>query len=319
MTDPTPAGATRRRLLAQLVGLGVGVGGVLAVRHQLAWPTPTVTFAHGAATGWLRLPRPGGLIALPARLGGGWILAVVDSGAQYSAIDAGLARRLKLPPATAIPMLAFGVSGGPSLAHAVKLDADLGALRIAGLRAATLDLAPLTGLTEQPFSLLLGRDFLRAVIADADFPRGRVAFARPGGWTPPPHAPPAAVRSRNGALMASVAVESGPPVEVLVDTGATGALALSESAAAAAGLLDGRRVRHGKSITLGGVGLDRVVTARTLDFAGHRLRDVEVQVFTPAAHSPVPNGLVGLGLLQQFRTLIDLAGGRLFLAGPEGG
>jgi predicted aspartyl protease len=309
-----PQGLHRRRLLAQLVGLGVGAGAFLAVRREIAWPTPQVRFAGGrGSSGWLTLPMRGGLIALPAQVGGGWISAVVDSGAQYSAIDAGLARRLDLPPATAIPMLAFGVSGGPSLTHAVRLDVDLGALRLGGLRAATLDLASLSQLTRQPFSLLLGRDFLRAVIADADFPRGRVAFARPADWTPPAAAVPAAVRSVAGGLMVPVAVEGGPPVEVLLDTGATGALALSETAARAAGLLDGRQVRFGQSVTLGGVGQDRVVQARRLSFAGHVLHDVEVQVFTPAAHGPIPSGLVGLGVLKRFRTILDHAGGRLFL------
>jgi predicted aspartyl protease len=317
MTAPPPAGATRRRVISQLIGLGVGAGAVVAIRHQLAWPNPSVTFAHGASSGWLQLPMRGGLIALPAQVGGGWITAVVDSGAQYSAIDGDLARRLKLPPATALPMLAFGVSGGPSLARAVRLDVDLGAMKLTDLRAATLDLAPLSQMTEQPFSLLLGRDFLRAVVADADFPQGRVAFARREGWSPPVGATPVEVRTSAGALMGAVGVDGAEPLDVLLDTGATGALALAEDAARRSGLLAGPPLRSGKSVTLGGLGHDRIYAARRLTFAGHLLRNVEVQVFTPAAHSPVPNGLVGLGVLRQFRTIMDHAGGRLFLIGSE--
>jgi predicted aspartyl protease len=113
--------------------------------------------------------------------------------------------------------------------------------------------------------------------------------------------------------MIRVGVEDAAPVEVLLDTGATGALALSEAAAAATGLLDGRPLRPAQSVTLGGVGDDRIALARRVVFAGEDLRDVPVQIFTPAPHAPIPNGLVGLGVLRRFRVVLDHAGGRLFL------
>jgi predicted aspartyl protease len=308
------AGPNRRVVLSQLVALAAGATGFLAVRHLQHWPTPEVAFAGGGpSTGWLPLPLPGGLIDLPATVNGAHLRAIVDSGAQYSAIDADLAQRLALPSATPLPMLAFGVSGQPSVTRAVRADVDLGALRLRGLRVATLNLKPLSGLTRQPFSLLLGRDFLRAVVVDADFPRGRAAFTRPDAWRPPPGAVAAAARSADGALMIRVGVEDAAPVEVLLDTGATGALALSEAAAAATGLLDGRPLRPAQSVTLGGVGDDRIALARRVVFAGEDLRDVPVQIFTPAPHAPIPNGLVGLGVLRRFRVVLDHAGGRLFL------
>jgi predicted aspartyl protease len=304
---------SRRAVLRRLLLAGAGVAGVVIVRRSLTWPSPTVVFERGDRTGWIDLPVPGGLIDLPAKVGWTRVRAVVDSGAQYSAIDAGLARRLDLPAATPIPMVAFGVSGGPSLTRSVSLDADLGGFAIKGLRAATLDLQPLTGLTRQPFSLLLGRDFLRAVVAEVDFPRGRAALFAPEAWRPPPGAQPAPARLDAGGLMVEVAVEEKPPVEVMLDTGATGALALSESAARACGLFDGRPLGAGRSVTLGGVGVDGMAIAREVAFAGRRLQDVEVQIYRPAAHAPVPEGLLGLGVLQRFHIGLDLGRGRLFL------
>ena len=315
MTPPSPP--HRRAFLRRLIILGAGVGGYLLVREQLMWPTPKVVFAGGDRTGWMDLPLPGGLVDLPARIGGVTVRAVVDSGAQYSAIDASLAQRLALPAATPIPMVAFGVSGGPSLTRAVTVDADLGAFALKGLRAATLDLRPLSDLTRQPFSLLLGRDFLRAVTAEVDFPGARAAFFAPGAWRAPAGAQPAVVTTRSGGLMVQVQIEAAPPLEVMLDTGATGALALSEQAAKASGLFDGRPLRTGQSVTLGGVSEDGVVLARQVMFAGRRLPDVEVQIYRPAANAPVPNGLLGLGVLQRFHLALDVAGGRLFLIGPE--
>jgi len=297
--------------------LGAGVAGYFAVRQQLIWPNPKVVFAGGDRSGWMDLPLPGGLIDLPARVGWTRVRAVVDSGAEYSAIDAGVAQRLALPAATPIPMVAFGVSGAPSLTRAVTLDADFGAFAVKGLRAATLNLQPLTGLTRQPFALLLGRDFLRSVIAEVDFPRGRAAFFAPAAWRAPADARSAAVRVQSGGLMVPVGIEGAPPVEVMLDTGATGALALSEETARSAGLLDGRPLRSGQSVTLGGVSQDGMVQAREIVFAGRRLADIEVQIYRPAANAPVPKGLLGLGVLQRFHLALDLAGGRLFLIGPE--
>jgi predicted aspartyl protease len=314
LTEPPPH---RRAALRRLAALGLGAAAIWAVRWQLSWPTPQVRFARPGWSGWLRLPLPGGLIDLPARIGGAEVRAVVDSGAQYSAIDASLAERLRLPAATPIPMLAFGISGAPSLTRAVTLDADLGGFALSGLRAATLNLRPLSSLTRQPFSLLLGRDFLRAVVAQVDFPSGLAAFFAPPAWRPPADARQIAAERDDGALMIPVQVEDAPPVRVMLDTGATGALALSEAIARKAGLMDGRPLRMGQSVTLGGVGEDGVALARTVSFAGLRLYDVEVEIYRPAPHSPAPDGLLGLGVLRRFHLALDHAGGRLFRIGPQ--
>lgn len=308
----------RRSFLSRLGLLALGGAGAWALRERLAWPVPEVAFPNdGDTSGWMALPGPQGLVELPAKVGGRAIKVVVDSGAQYSAIDAGLANELGLPQASPLPLLAFGVSGQPSVTRSVRLDLDLGAMTLAGLRAATLDLHPLSALTNRPFSMLLGRDLLRAAVVELDFARARAAFWRSEAWAPGADWRAATVRSgRAHALMAEVAIEAAPPVEVLVDTGASGALALSEEAARQAGLLAGRAVRHGRSITLGGVSQDRMVRAKQVQFAGHELRDVDVQIFAPAAHGPIPDGLLGLGVLQRFRVALDHARGRMFLQEP---
>jgi predicted aspartyl protease len=314
-----PRTVDRRALLSRLAALGLGGAAAWAVRVQMAWPTPEVRFARGLSSGWIALPEPGGLIALPARIGWARVQAVVDSGAQYSAIDEHLADRLGLASATPFPMIAFGVSGTPRLTRSVRLDLDLQGVALKGLRAATLGLRSLSGLTRQPFSVLLGRDVLQGVVVEADFPSGRVAFHQARAWSPPPQAQRLPVRLHGSALMASVSVEGGPPVEVMVDTGATGPLALSEDTARAAGLLDGRPLRQGESVTIGGVGMDGVVSVRGLSFAGRELGRADVQIYRPASHAPVPAGLVGMGVLRRFHLAFDCAQGRLFVIPPQEG
>lgn len=305
-------GYGRRTFLRQLAFLAVGAGAAWWLRERYLYPTPTVEFAPGRdATDWI--PFPGrGLVELTAKVAGIPIRVVVDSGAQFSAIDRQLAERLGLKAAP-IPLLAFGVSGQPSLTHTVGLDLSIGALTVRGMRAATLELLTLSGAIRRPFAMLLGRDVLRALTADIDWPAGRLRFVRPGTFQPPPGATVARARSQAGALMVPLTIEGKPPVEVMIDTGATAEVAVSEKTAQALGLLDGRPMAVGRSVSLGGISEDRVLRARSVEFAGRVLREVEVQVFKPSVQGPLPAGLLGAGLLQRYRVGLDLEAGVLWL------
>ena len=313
----TETGTTRRRLLAHLGLLGVAGGALFMVRDRLPWPPLEPRFANGRDTPWLRLPEQGGLIDIPVTVNGAPIRAVVDSGAQFSAIDRGLADKLGLPRTVAAPILAYGVSGAPSLTHTVRLDLSLPGLHIPHLRAAALDLAAISAATGRDFQLLIGRDVLRHLIVEADFPRGRARFLARAAHRPPRDATVIPLKMRGGAPMAAVEIEGRPPFEVLVDTGASGLLALSSKAAENAGLLaPGRKVASAHSVSLGGLSLDRMVEARTLRVGGMTLHGAEIQVYTPTANAPAPSGLLGAGFFRQFRLALDLGGEKLFLVRP---
>lgn len=307
---------SRRTLLRQLALLGAGLGAAWWLRERYLYPTPAVTFAGNVSdTGWLRLPGAAGLVELTARVAGIPIQVVVDSGAQFSAIDRRLAARLGLKEAP-VPLVAFGVSGEPSLTHTVNLDLTIGPLAVRGMRAATLDLLTLSGVIRRPFAMLIGRDVLRALTLDIDWPNNQVRLVRPAAFRPPADARTAPTRKIGGALMAPVVIEGASPVDLMVDTGATSEIALSERTAQTLGLLTGRPVTTGRSVSLGGLSEDRVLRAETVEFAGHILQNVEVQVFTPAARGPLPAGLLGIGILKHYRTAMDLEAGALWLAGP---
>lgn len=307
---------SRRTLLRQLAALGVGLGAAWWLRDRYLFPKPLLAFEGGAnGTGWLPLPDPAGLIELGARLKGVPIRVVVDSGAQFSAIDKTLARRLGLRPLP-LPMLAFGVSGAPAITHTVDLDLSIGPMTVRGLRAATLDLVGLSGAIRRPFAMLVGRDLLGVAAADIDWPNGRVAFLEPQALKPGPQARLVPTHSSGRALMTEISVEGGAPVDVMVDTGATSEVALSDATARRLGLLTGRPMETGRSVSLGGLSHDRVFRVRTVEFGGETLRDVEVQVFTPAMHGPLPDGLLGVGILRRYRVGLDVGSGLLWLTGP---
>ena len=308
---------TRRGLLVRLGLLATAGGALFMVRDRLPWPPLEPRFANGRDTPWQPLPERGGLIEMAVAVNGTPIRAVVDSGAQFSAIDRDLAERLALPRTIAAPILAYGVSGGPSLSHTVSLDLSLPGLAIAGLRAAVLDLAAISALTGRDFQLLIGRDVLRHLVVEADFPRGRARFLTREAFRPARDAITIPLRTKGGAPVVSVQIEDAPALDVLVDTGASGVLALSSSAATQVGLLaPGREVSAAHSVSLGGLSLDRLVTARTVRVGGMTLRDADVQIYRAAANAPAPSGLLGTGLFRRFRMGFDLAGERLVLVRP---
>lgn len=303
----------RRSLIAMALAAGAGL---FLVRDRLPWPPLEPRFANGRDTPWQRLPQ-GGVIEIDATVKGTPIRAVVDSGAQFSAIDRALAERLDLPRTLAAPILAYGVSGGPMMTHTVRLDLAVPGLAVPNLRAAALDLAAIAQITGRDFQLLIGRDVLSHLVVEADFPMRRARFLARDAYRVPPdaHAVPL-VRSGRGP-MATVVVENAPPLQVLVDTGASAVLALSETAAQDAGLLaPGRPVTQAHSVSLGGLALNRRVTARRVVVGDVELPDVEVQIFTPGPGAPAPSGLLGTGLFGRYRMALDLAAGRLWLVPP---
>ncbi|TAJ74798.1 MAG: hypothetical protein EPO51_01700 [Phenylobacterium sp.] len=307
-------GTTRRGLLVRMGLLATAGGALFMVRDRLPWPPLQPRFANGRDTPWLALPERGGLIEIPVAVNGTPIRAVVDSGAQFSAIDRSLAERLDLPRTVAAPILAYGVSGGPSLTHTVRLDLVLPGLAIPGLRAAALDLAAISAATGRNFHLLIGRDVLRHLVVEADFPRARARFLTREAFRPARDAIAVPLRTKGGAPVLAVQIEDAPALDVLVDTGASGVLALSAAAADQAGLLvPGRQVSSAHSVSLGGLSLDRLVTARTIRVGDMTLRDADIQIYTPTTGAPAPSGLLGTGLFRRFRMALDLGGDRLVL------
>lgn len=308
---------TRRAFLFRLGFVAAGGAAAWAVRDRLPWPPLEVAFGPEGQTPWLALGGGGGLIDIPAVVAGRPVRAVVDSGAQFSAIDAGLAARLDLPRTLAAPLLAYGVSGRAQVTHTVTAPLTLPGLHIPALRPAALRIADLAQVSGRDFELLIGRDVLSRLVLEADFPGARARFLQPGRYRPLPDAIAVPLLRRGGAPMVQVEIEAGKAVEALLDTGATGILSLSEAAAREAGVLaPGRIVSEGRSVSLGGLSNIRTVEARTVRVGRLLLRETPVQIYAPAAQAPKVSGLVGSGLLQPFRIALDLAGDRLWLTPP---
>jgi predicted aspartyl protease len=305
---------TRRSFLIR-AGLVAGVlGGAWWLREHVVWPSPRATFADDAAPVWAELAEQRArVLIIPAVVAGTPVRALVDSGAQYSVVDRGLVDRLGLGEGFDIPLLAYGVGGGSQVGRGVTVDVTAAGATFSRMRAAILDLGPLADAGGLSTPLILGQDVLGQADLWLDLPAGRLALAPPGAAPPWSDLTAVPVTRRGSALAATVTVE-GAETDALIDTGSSSLLALSRSAAAAAGLLDGRERRRGTSLVLGGAVRSELVTVRTLTFGDALFRNATVAIYDDVAGRTLPQGLVGLPALRGRRTVMRLGAGELWLS-----
>lgn len=314
---PSSTGMNRRSLLIRTAGLAAVVGGAWWVRETLLWPKPVLSFAHGGATPWLAYARRARVPTVRVRIGDLEVVALIDSGAQYSVIDRALAAALPSAGRSLfdIPLVAYGVGGGAQVGRGTLLDVDLPGLTIRGLRAAILDLGPLASRAGLQTPLILGQDVLGEAVLALD-PRRRYArLVRREAFVRPPELAPAVVRRQGGSLVTEVTVE-GSPIQAVIDTGASSMLGLSRETASGAGLLDGRPQGSGVSLVLGGVIRAATVEAETVTFADHLYRRVSVGVFDQPPLPNFPGGLIGMEAFKGRRVAMDLGAGALFVSRP---
>lgn len=307
----------RRNLLIRAAGLAAVVGGAWWARETLLWPAPKLAFAEDGATPWLPYARRAVVPTVRAGVGGREVIALIDTGAQYSVIDRGLVASLPETQRSLfdMPLVAYGVGGGTQMGRGTRIDVILPGLTIGGLRAAILDLGPLASEGGLNTPLILGRDVLEQLVLALDPGRRHVRLIRRDALVRPPDLTPAAVRRQGGAMVAEITVE-GAKVEAVVDTGASSLLALDKATAQAAGLLDGRPQESGVSLVLGGAMRAAVIEARTVTFADHLYRRVAVGVFDQPPLPNFPGGLVGMEAFAGRRAALDLGEGLLHVSRP---
>lgn len=307
--------ATRRSFLVQLGLLGAGATAFWLLRDRVLLSPPQVQFAEGADSGWLPFASRQPLIIVEARVNGRKLNALVDSGAQFTVLDRAVAQSFGPDATYPLPMMAYGVGGGPQVSRGINVDVQVGGMALTQLKAAVLDLGPLAGGAGLAVPLVIGQDVLNAVVADVDYPGRRVRFSDPATYELPAGAEPVPVEKQGKALATRVEVEGSAPIAVVIDTGASAALSLTEDAAESIGLLDGRDTRSAQSIVLGGATWGRVVEAETLTFAGRTIEDADVHIFRNQPIPGFPKGLLGHGVLRRSRVVFNHGAGRMHLVG----
>ena len=89
----------------------------------------------------------------------------------------------------------------------------------------------------------------------------------------------------------------------------------SSTVAEKLGLLTDRPVRTAPSISFGGLSQNRLVRVSSLSFSGRDYPDVAVNIYPTAAGGLIPDGLLGVEMLERSRLIMDHGLGRLYLVG----
>ena len=307
----------RRSFLLNALGLAAAVGGGLWLKDNVLWRKPSLDFAPEAP--WVPLERAARpLPVIKAKVGGQDVLALIDSGAQYSVVDRGLADALVAQNALGktfdMPMVAYGVGGNAQLGRGVTLPVELAGHTIASLRAAILELGPLASSEGPGVALIIGRDVLRKVVLELDLDQQRLRLSDPDTWQAGAHFKAVPTRTQGDALGVEVSVE-GAVIHAIFDTGASSLLSISEATANDAGLLDGRAEEAGASLVLGGVSQARWISVQTVTLGEEMWRDARVPVFGDSNLPNYPNALLGIGAFTGREIVLDLGRERLYVAG----
>lgn len=305
----------RRNFLFRAAGLAAVVGAGVWARDHLLWPQPVLAFGADGATPWMPYARRAAVPSVRVTVGGREIIALIDSGAQYSVIDRAILGDLQDVGRSMfdMPMLAYGVGGRAQWGRGIRLDVRLPGLSIDGLQAAVLDLGQLAAGDGLATPLILGQDVLEHLVLALEPDRAHVRLIAREAFVRPPGLHGVEVRRASGGLVTEVTIEE-TTVDGLIDTGAASFLGLSRDVARAAGLLDGRPHEAGTSLVLGGTLRSQIVLARTVTFAGQLSRGVPVGIFDQPPMPQFPGGLIGMPAFDGRRAALDLGAGSLLVS-----
>jgi hypothetical protein len=251
-----------------------------------------------------------GHLFVPVEINGkpaGWFL--LDTGAGVNAVGMGLAGRLDLPPVGT--SAARGIAGTEAF-DLVQLDRwSVGGVALRPTRAARLNMHRFTRGMAVPAQGILGFAALRHLDFTIDYPSQTLTLttAHDAAVVTDPHARPVRVTHRGGVPRITALPDGGPPVSLVLDTGANGGIAIPM-----AYLLDHPGVVAVDSLTpataqgLGGVSRQQATWLRRVELLGVALDHVPVR-FEQHNHAAV--GRVGHDALRHFRLQSTDRGTRL--------
>jgi predicted aspartyl protease len=254
----------------------------------------------------------GSRLMIDARINGRAVKALIDSAAEATIVDRGLARALKLEGGETVTGQGSGKSTfDAALIAGVTLEA-LG-LSLPGQTVAVADLGDVgRRLLGHPIEVILGREIFDAARLSIDINGRRIAVV-------PRTLEPRGVRlglvTEHGVETVPVRVESGVPLRATFDLGNGSHVLISASLAARMGWLsDGRPVTTDRGGGLGGEATRRVVVLRSMEVAGRRFNRITAAIDPQSSASDVN---IGVSILRHFLITTDFADHAVWLASRD--
>ncbi|WP_194743708.1 aspartyl protease family protein [Thermaurantiacus tibetensis] len=280
-----------------------------------ARPCPAPVAAHLAAEAAIPFElNDGRRILLSGTLNGAAVMLLLDSGAEASVVDAGVARRLALP-AEGTEVARGAVTSSEVTRHPGAL-LGIGAATLAGVTLYAADLAPLSAAAGKPVDLILGTELFQSFAVDLDFAEQLLrltpaaTFVAPAGMPSVPLVPTA-----DGIRAVPLGIEGRTTILATFDTGSTAPVALRPEAWRRLGLDRDRPSRPTPAAGVGGTQDARVVRLREVAVGPIVMHDVPAMLLPdrPDGTRDAADANVGLPLFTRARVIVDFCGERLFL------
>ena len=254
-------------------------------------------------------------ILLPVTVNGVPTTAILDSGAEYTGLDAAFARKAGIAGAGT---LAAQGSGGDALVSVARgVEIRVGALELRDLTVAVLDLGGVSKQIGTPLTVILGKELFNDMVVEIDYPARRIAFHDPARWSYRGSGSHVPLTKDRGLRKVPVSVEGRAPITVGFDIGQGGALKLYRAYVEKEKLLEGRApVSRQRGLGVGGATTDAVGSVSTLAFGGWTLTNVPATfVLDPAGSTDTTReqGNLGTEVFKRFRMIVDYSHDALHL------
>ncbi|WP_343529087.1 aspartyl protease family protein [Sphingomonas sp.] len=287
-------------------------------QHQQS-TSPPLSFGRGVASvdpqqqdRWIELDADG-LVIMPIMLNGQRLMAMVDTGAPTTTVDADWATRhgLRLQPYQKIRSM----GGNAVQAYIAPIDR----LQIAGFQQAggsvqVTDLSPLSATAGTPIDAVIGVDFLSAYAVTLDLDKHRIRFQPSGSPHPSGDIVPVELRDHGRGLSTKLFIGKHLLSSVMIDTGDDASMAITKSAwhlsDAPLRLTDIASTGLSGDVILSELG--RVDGVRF----GSKVFDKVPMMFEPAPLVPGDEARIGMKLLNRFNIFLDI-GQRVMVLSPR--
>lgn len=258
-------------------------------------------------------------IVLPITVNGVATNALLDSGAEATALDATFAETAGIAATGALPASGAGGYQTAGIASGVTIETAGATLR--DITPAIIDLSALSAAFGMPINAIVGQELFNEAVVEVDYAGLAVRFHDAATFAPREGTTVALVPHHGGLRQIEASVEGHPPGLFDFDTGNGGYTAISGYAADDWKLLDGRPASDVLTGGVGGQSVTTVVTASELAFAGVTLTNVPVTIGGASGGSHDTKrlaGNLGAAVFKRFRLWIDFAHDRLtLLPNPE--
>ena len=262
-------------------------------------------------------PRPfelrDGQVVITVTLKGRELPALLDTGATRSLIEAGLARELGIRTQKVRRGGTVGASGGRVALgftqHDVAIDFGAGPMsRHIGTYEAG------NAFAAEGVRLLVGMDFLDALVVSLDFQEMTVEFQRSSGFATPSGEPLSLTRSGWNRPTLPVGL-AGARANLLLDTAASGSLHLDSSFVAAAPALKALPASRISIAGIDGVREQNAILVPQVTFGGRVFENVRASSSSLGRLRVVGDidGVVGVDLLKRFNLVIDFGSHRIWM------